>query len=96
MPDIAPAEARTSANRIYGFDVPVKVPFLAIGLAISKFKQIGVWDKMPALIKQKTKKAKASWSGVTITKVDLDSLPEDVWQTMAREFRLEWRPAEAS
>ena len=94
MSDTAPAEAR-SANRIYGFDMPVKVPFLAIGLAISKFKQIGVWDKMPAPIKQKTKKAKAGWSSVTITKADRDSLPEDVWLTMAREFGLKWRPAEA-
>ena len=90
------ATAIGSAGRIYSFDVPVKVPFFAIGLAISKFKQIGVWENMPAPIKKKTKKARASWSGVTITKQDLDSLPDDIWLTMAREFRLEWRPAEAA
>jgi hypothetical protein len=95
MSDIALAPS-SSTGRIYGFDLPVKVPFLAIGLVVSKFKQIGVWDKMPAPIKQKTKKAKASWSGVTITKTDLDSLPEEVWLTMARELRLEWRYADAA
>ena len=27
----------------------------------------------------------------TITRKDLDSLPDEVWLTMARELKLEWR-----
>jgi hypothetical protein len=95
MSDIALAPPG-NAGRIYAFDLPVHVPFLAIGLVISKFKQIGVWDRMPPSIKHKTKEAKRSWSGVTITKKDLDSLPEDVWLTLARELRLEWKYADAA
>jgi hypothetical protein len=83
---------KPTPRRIYSFDLPVHIPFLAIGLVKKKFKQIGVWDSMPAHIKQKTKAA--GWGGLTITKKDLDSLPDDVWLTMARELRLEWRQPE--
>lgn len=78
---------KLAPRRTYSFDLPVHIPFLAIGLVKQKFKQIGVWDGMPAHIKQKTKTA--GWGGVTITKKDLDSLPDDVWLPMARELGLE-------
>ena len=85
-----------SPGRIYDFELPYHVPFLAIGFAVSKFKEIGVWDRFPPPIRKKTKAARSSWSGVTITKKDLDSLPDDVWLTLARELRLEWRQVEAA
>src|SRR5258708_6218807 len=95
MSDLAPAPL-SSTRPVYAFDLPHHIPFFAIGMLIRKFKQIGIWDRMPQPIKQKTKAAKSSWSGVTITKKDVDSLPDDVWLKMAREFRLEWRQVEVA
>ena len=31
--------------RLYDLDLPHRVPGIAVGFAISKFKQIGVWSK---------------------------------------------------
>lgn len=86
------SDNKLAPRRIYSFDLPVHIPFLAIGLVKRKFKQIGVWDGMPAHIKKKTKAA--GWAGLTITRKDLDSLPDEIWLTMARELRLEWRHPE--
>lgn len=86
------SDIKVAPRRIYAFDVPVHIPYLAIGFVKQKFKQIGVWDKMPVHIKRKTKAA--GWGGLTITRKDLDSLPDDVWLTMARELKLEWRQPE--
>ncbi|MGE0037190.1 MAG: hypothetical protein AB7S93_16255 [Xanthobacteraceae bacterium] len=86
------SENKLAPRRIYSFDLPVHIPFFAIGAVKRKFKQIGVWDDMPARIKQKT--TAAGWGGLTITKKDLDSLPDDVWLTIARALRLEWRQPE--
>jgi hypothetical protein len=90
------SDNKLAPRRIYSFDLPVHIPFFAIASVKRKFKQIGVWDGMPAHIKQKTKAA--GWGGLMITKKDLDSLSDDVWSTMARALRLEWhqpKPAEA-
>ena len=88
------SENKLASRRIYSFDLPVHIPFFAIGAVKRKFKQIGVWDDMPARIKQKA--TAAGWGGLTITKKDLDSLPDDVWLTMARALRLEWRQPEST
>ena len=79
------SDNKIATRRVYSFDLPVHIPFLAIGFVKQKFKKIGVWDNMPVHIKRKTKAA--GWGGLTITKKDLDSLPDDVWLTMARELR---------
>jgi hypothetical protein len=83
------SDNNVSPRRIYSFDLPVHIPFLAIGFVKRKFKEIGVWDSMPVHLKRKTKAA--GWGGLTITRKDLDSLPDEVWLTMARELKLEWR-----
>ncbi len=86
------SDNKFAARRIYSFELPIHIPFLGVGFVKQKFKQIGVWDKMPAQLKQKAKAA--GWGGLTITRKDLDSLPDNVWLPMAREFKLEWRHSE--
>jgi hypothetical protein len=87
--------AHSRAYRLYDVELPYHVPGLGVGIAISKFKQIGVWDKFPPFLKDKAKAAKGSWSGLKITQKDLDSIPDDAWERIAAELRVGWRYATA-
>jgi tellurite resistance-related uncharacterized protein len=82
--------------RLYDVELPYRVPCFGVGIAISKFKQIGVWHKLPQALKEKTKDAKGSWSGLKITQKDLDSIPDDAWETIAVELGVGWRYATAA
>jgi hypothetical protein len=83
------------AYRLYEVELPYRVPCFGVGIAISKFKQIGVWHKLPHDLKQKAKEAKGSWSGLKITQKDLDSIPDDAWETIAAELGVGWSYATA-
>ena len=41
-----------------------------MGFAISKFKQIGVWSKLPPALRAKAKDARGTWSGLKLTQKD--------------------------
>jgi hypothetical protein len=84
------------AYRLYDVELPYRVPCFGVGIAISKFKQIGVWHKLPYALKEKAKDAKGSWSGLKITQKDLDSIPDDAWETIAVELGVGWRYATAA
>jgi hypothetical protein len=88
--------AHSRAYRLYDVKLPYRVPGFGVGVAITKFKQIGVWDKLPHALKDKAKEAKGSWTGLKITQKDLDSIPDDAWQTIAVELGVGWRYATAS
>jgi hypothetical protein len=85
--------ATHSRYRIYDLDLPHRVPGFAVGFAISKFKQIGVWSKLPPALRAKAKDAKGSWSGLKLTQKDLDSVPDEVWETIATALSVRWRYA---
>ena len=80
------------ANRIYGFQLPCRVPGFGIGIVVKKLKHAGHWDGIPVALRHKAKQAKASWTGMHITKADLDSIPDDVWQRIASDYNLDWKP----
>jgi hypothetical protein len=84
------------AYRFYDFELPYHVPWFCVGMAVSKFKQIGVWHKLPHALKEKTKRAQGSWSGLKITQKDLDAIPDDAWETMAVALGVAWRYATAA
>jgi len=84
------------AYRLYDVELPYRVPCFGVGIAIGKFKQIGVWHKLPHALKEKAKDAKGSWSGLKITQKDLDSIPYDAWQTIAVELGVGWKYATAA
>ncbi len=84
------------AYRCYELDLPCWVPGFGVGFAISKLKQIGVWNKLPRTLKDKAKAAKGSWTGTKLTQKDLDSIPDDAWETIARELGVRWRYATGS
>ena len=65
-------------------------------MGISKFKQIGVWDKFPQALKDKARAAKGSWAGLKITQKDLDSIPDDAWEKTAVVLGVKWRYATAT
>ncbi|MGA7488548.1 MAG: hypothetical protein WBW74_16625 [Xanthobacteraceae bacterium] len=85
--------AQRSVYRVYDLDLPYRVPGFAVGFAISKFKQIGVWHKLPQALKDKAKAARGTWSGLKLTQKDLDSVPDDAWETIAEELNVSWRYA---
>src|SRR5262245_42065482 len=84
------------AYRLYDLALPYRIPFFGVGIAISKFKQIGVWHKLPHTLKEKAKEAKGTWSGLKITQRDLDSVPDDAWETIAVELGIRWKYATAA
>jgi hypothetical protein len=87
--------AQSRVYRLYDLELPYRVPGFAVGIAIGKFKEIGVWDKLPHALKDKAKAAKGTWTGMKLTQKDLDSVPDDVWETIATQFRVGWRYATA-
>ena len=89
-------ETQSRARRVYDLELPYRVPGFGVGFAIGKFKQIGVWDKLPAALRNKAREARGSWSGLKLTQKDLDSVSDDVWKTIAAEFGVRWRYAAAS
>jgi hypothetical protein len=90
-------KTQSRAYRVYDLELPYRVPGFGVGPAISKFKQIGVWDKLPAALRNnKAREAKGSWSGLKLTQKDLDSVPDDAWRMIAAEFGVRWRYAAAS
>jgi hypothetical protein len=84
------------AYRLYDVELPYRVPCFGVGIAINKFKQIGVWHKLPYELKEKARDAKGSWSGLKITQKDLDSIADDAWETIAVELDIGWRYATAA
>jgi hypothetical protein len=89
-------ETQSRTCRIYDLDLPYRIPGFGVGFAISKFKQIGVWDKLPAALRNKAREAKGSWSGLKLTQKDLDSVSDDAWRRIAAEFGVRWRHAATS
>lgn len=88
--------ANSRAHRLYDVELPYHISGFVVGIAINKFKQIGVWDEFPHALKDKAKAAKGSWSGLKITQKDLDSIPDDAWEKIAKSLGITWRYATAS
>jgi hypothetical protein len=86
----------TRAYRHYDLALPCWVPGFSVGFAISKLKQIGVWDKLPHALKDKAGAAKGSWTGMRVTQRDLDSIPDEAWKTIAAKAGVRWRYAPAT
>jgi hypothetical protein len=91
---VAFADSRT--HRLYDVELPYHISGFVVGIAINKFKQIGVWDKFPHALKDKAKAAKGSWGGLKITQKDLDTIPDDAWEKIAKSLGVKWRYATAS
>jgi hypothetical protein len=86
--------AAHSRYRVYDLDLPHRIPGFAVGFAISKFKQLGVWSKLPPALRAKAKDARGVWGGgLKLTQKDLDSVPDDAWETIARALSVRWRYA---
>jgi hypothetical protein len=71
----------------------LRIPGFGVGFAISKFKQIGIWSKLPPALRAKAKDARGTWSGLKLTQKDLDSVSDDVWEIIAAELSVRWRYA---
>ena len=85
--------AANSRYRLYDLDLPLRIPCLGVGFVISKFKQVGVWSKLPPALRAKAKDARGTWSGMKLTQRDLDSVSDDVWEIIAAAFSVRWRYA---
>ena len=88
--------AAHSRYRIYDLELPHRIPGFAVGFAITKFKQLGVWSELPPALRAKAKDARGAWGGcLKLTQKDLDSVPDDAWETIAKALSVGWRfPAE--
>ena len=82
--------AANSRYRVYDLDLPLHIPCFGVGFAISKFKKIGVWRKLPPALRAKARDARGTWSGMKLTQRDLDSVSDDVWEIIATEWSVHW------
>jgi hypothetical protein len=89
MTDVAILPPNPS-KRVYHFDVPFHIPGLWIGAAIAKYKQLGIWERLPEYVRRKARAAKGTWSGLRITRKDLDAIPDHDWEIIARRLKLKW------
>ena len=85
--------AAPSRYRIYDLDLPHRIPGFAVGFAITKFKQIGVWSKPAGAAGQGQGRQGVWGGGLKLTQKDLDSVPDDAWETIARALSVRWRYA---
>lgn len=77
-----------SLGRKYHFPLPYKLGRIKIPFAISTLKKEGVWDNIPRHLRRKMETA--GWSGVRITKDDLDQLDDKTWSLIADKLGLKW------
>jgi len=77
-----------TAPRSYNFQLPVHVPCFGIGMVIATLKRNGVWGDLPPALRKKTVQASTGWSGLKVTKEDLDSIPDETWNALASALRL--------
>jgi hypothetical protein len=87
--------ATDNPYRVYDLDLPLRIPGFGVRFAISKFKQIGVWSKLSPALRAKAKHARGTWSALKLTQRDLDSVSDDVWVIIAREWSVRWTYAAA-
>jgi hypothetical protein len=92
MTDITITPPR-GARRIYNFPLPARLPGFGIGMAIKRAKSLGIWEQFPDALRRKIKKAKGTWSGCALTRDDLDSISDGLWERLASEMRLDWEYA---
>lgn len=75
--------------RNYGtVQFPIQVPFVAAPAALQRAKDAGIWDKLPPQLRDKFTAATQSWDGLSITRQDLDSIPDAEWRKVAPKFGL--------
>jgi hypothetical protein len=87
MSDMALAHGGET-RRTYAFDLPYYIPVFGIGFAIGRLKKLGAWERLPRPLKVRIKGARSSWSGLKITRKDLDSIPDEVWTVIAADIDL--------
>jgi hypothetical protein len=75
-------------RRSYSFTLPYHIPVFGVGFAISRLKKLGAWERLPRPLKLRIKGARNSWSGLKITRKDLDSIPDEVWTVIAADIDL--------
>lgn len=61
-------------------DLPYHIAAWKVGLAIQEILRAGMWSKLPRSIALKINDAYSNGRDLTVTKADLDSLPEDAWE----------------
>lgn len=62
------------------FDLPYVIADWKVGFAIQVIVQAGMWSRLPRAIALKINDAYSNGRDLTVTKADLDSLPDDAWE----------------
>lgn len=70
--------------RRYDFTLPVRVPFMYIGFLKEKIEESGL--EWPPRLIEKIDRAEDAWSGFDVTQEDLDSMSDECWAFVEREF----------
>lgn len=77
-------------KRIYNFELPYEIPSLYVHFGLQRFKNEGLFDRMPLHLRTKIETAAAAWEPFVITKETCDSIDDDIWKKIAAELNLDW------
>lgn len=61
-------------------DLPYVIAAWKVGFVIQTIVQAGMWAKLPHAVAVKINDAYSNGRELQVTKADLDSLPDDVWE----------------
>jgi hypothetical protein len=80
-------------KRKYDIELPYHIGGLFVGMAISKLEEAGDWDGLPIMLKTKMNLGQQGWDGVDLTQADLDTIPDHLWDNIAKSLNIGWKPA---
>jgi len=66
-------------SRAYNFNLPLHLGEFYLAMATRDLAREKLWYKLPDAIRAKIDAANAAGNGITITKEDLDQIPDKVW-----------------
>mgnify|MGYP001008605068 CR=1 FL=1 len=75
-------------SREYKFQLPYNIPCMFIGMAVSSLQDKGLWEDLPVNLKRKIKQAQQGWDDIQLTREDLDSISDELWEKIAIELEL--------
>lgn len=77
-------------SRQYDFDVPYEISGFMLAVGWNQIATDSMFRRLPHHLQSKIALAHVRGESVTLTREDLDSIPDDVWVHIADKLGLSW------
>ena len=74
--------------RHYQFPLPYTISSIQVEFGIGQLKEDGIFQGLPSKLQNELQHAADSWSSVSVSAADLDSIPDGVWKNLAARLGL--------